>query len=228
MEGVQSSNRASLIELKHFSKSYGNVRAIHNVSTHINEGEFIAITGSSGSGKTTFLGMIGLLETASDGDYCFKGRSMVQLEDNEAAKLRNQSFGFVFQQFHLLPELTAWENVARPLIYSKVGKKERKARALESLDRFGLSERAYHCPAQLSGGEQQRVAIARALINNPDIILADEPTGNLPQAQWEPILGMLENLNAQGKTVLIVSHEPQVANRATRKIVLQDGHIVSG
>ena len=227
MSEAWSHDGKPLIRLERFSKSYGKVRAVEDVSLDVHEGDFAAITGASGSGKTTLLGMVGLLETASDGTYTFKGRTVTQLADSEASKLRNQKFGFVFQQFHLLPELSAWENVARPLVYAGVAKRERKARALALLEKLGLAERANHRPAQLSGGEQQRVAIARALINDPDIILADEPTGNLPQAQWEPILELLEELNQQGKTVLIVSHEPQVADRARRKIVLQDGRVVA-
>jgi len=216
----------ALIQLDGFSKTYGSVTAVSNVTLNIQAGDFVAIVGPSGSGKSTLLGVLGLLEHATSGSYRFKGKMVADLDDTEASRLRNRSFGFVFQQFHLLPELTAWENVARPLLYAGVPRGERKARALALLEKLGLAARAHHRPAQLSGGEQQRVAIARALINDPDVILADEPTGNLPQLQWEPILELLAQLNREGKTVLIVSHEPGIAQQAKRCVELRDGRVI--
>lgn len=227
MSETARGSTAPLIRLDGYSKRYGTVEAVRDASLAIAVGEFVAITGPSGSGKTTLLGMLGLLESPSSGEYTLDGRPVTTLTDLEQSRLRNQRFGFVFQQFHLLPDLSAWENVARPLMYAGVGRRQRKARALALLARLGLGDRSDHRPMQLSGGEQQRVAIARALINEPEVVLADEPTGNLPQSQWQPILQMLEELNASGKTVIVVTHEPQVAARAARRIELQDGQVVS-
>lgn len=219
---------APLIHLLDCSRTYGDVHAVRNAEVSIDSGEFVAIAGASGSGKSTLLGLLGLLETPSSGEYHFRGQPVSTLEDSELSRLRNRTFGFVFQQFHLLPELTAWENVARPLQYARVAGKERKARALALLREFGLEHRSHHRPAQLSGGEQQRVAIARALVNDPDVILADEPTGSLPQSQWQPVLEALRKLNQRGKTVIMVTHEPQIAAEAERRILLRDGQIVEG
>lgn len=224
---MSTRNGQVLIRLERFSKSYGKVTALDGVSLEVKAGEFIAITGPSGSGKSTLLGMLGLLETPTGGTYLFQGQAVGKLSDTETSRLRNRGFGFVFQGFYLLPELTAWENVARPLLYAGVVRGERKGRALAMLEALGLADRARHRPAELSGGEQQRVAIARALVNDPDVILADEPTGNLPQAQWEPILQSLETLNQAGKTVFIVTHDPQVAARASRQVALRDGRIMT-
>lgn len=215
-----------LIELSSLSKSYGKVQAVSDVSLALRRGEFAAITGPSGSGKSTLLGIIGLLEAPTSGDYLFRGKHVQAMTDTHAAQLRNQAFGFVFQEFHLLPELSAWENVARPLVYAGVAKPERRQRALDLLETFGLADRAGHRPAQLSGGEQQRVAIARALVNDPEVVLADEPTGNLPEEQWQPVLQALGDLAASGKTVVVVTHEPAVAAAAERNIVLRSGSVV--
>lgn len=215
-----------LIHLERFGKRYGRVNAVQDVTFDVGVGEFVAIEGPSGSGKTTLLGMLGLLEKASEGEYRFRGRPTTDLDDLEASRLRNRCFGFVFQQFYLLPHLTAWENVSRPLVYAGVDRRQRKERALALLEKLDLAHRADHHPSELSGGEQQRVAIARALVNDPDVILADEPTGNLPQAQWEPILGLLEELHREGKTILLVSHQSDVAERAARRIELCNGRVV--
>lgn len=222
---VRSGRQAPLIELTGCTKRYGNVTAVDDVSLVLHESEFMAITGPSGSGKSTLLGILGLLEAPSAGTYSFRGIPVTEFADTETSRLRNRSFGFVFQQFHLLPELSAWENVARPLVYASVPKRARRERALALLERFGLAARADHRPAQLSGGEQQRVAIARALVNEPELILADEPTGNLPREQWAPILSALAELNAEGKTVVIVTHEPEVAAAATRTLSIHDGRL---
>ena len=217
-----------LIRLQGCSRTYGTVDAVRDADLSVAAGEFIAISGASGSGKSTLLGMIGMLESPSSGSYSFRGTPVTELPDSEQSRLRNATFGFIFQQFHLLPELTAWENVARPLRYAGVGRRERRERALALLGDFGLATRAQHRPAQLSGGQQQRVAIARALVNDPDVILADEPTGSLPQAQWQQVLETFEQLHGSGKTVILVTHEPKVAERALRQVVLQDGQIVAG
>ncbi len=217
---------APLISVQGLTKAYGSVTAVDHLDLSVEAGDFLAITGPSGSGKSTLLGILGLLEEPSAGEYRFAGRPVMSLSDQEASRLRNRHFGFVFQQFHLLPHLSAWENVARPLTFAGVKRRERKERALAMLERVSLSHRSHHRPTQLSGGEQQRVAIARALVTDPDLILADEPTGNLPQAQWGPILDLLAELNEAGKTVLIVSHEPAVVRRARASIELGDGKLL--
>ncbi len=203
--------------------AFGRVRVFDALALSVEPGEYVAICGPSGSGKTTLLALIGLLESPTSGAYRLSGRDVAALDDLERSRLRSSSFGFVFQQASLIPELTAWQNVARPLVHAGVGRRERKARAMRLLERFGLGHRAGHRPAQLSGGEQQRVAIARALVNDPQVVLADEPTANLPPEQWRPILEDLEQLNAEGRTVLLVTHNAEVAARAGRTLWLADG-----
>lgn len=222
---TKPSGDGTFIRLAGLSKQYGSTRALTGLDLVINEGEFVAIVGPSGSGKSTLLGLVGLLETPSSGGYEFMGEDVAGLGDKEASALRNHRFGFVFQQFHLLPQLSAWENVARPLMYAGVPKAERKSRSLALLAELGLEHRSHHRALQLSGGEQQRVAIARALINDPEVILADEPTGNLPQELWGQVLDLLEAEWKNGKTVIIVTHEPGVANRAQRIVRLRDGQL---
>ncbi|MBX3144357.1 MAG: ABC transporter ATP-binding protein [Trueperaceae bacterium] len=207
------------------SKTYGSTPALNDLDLEIGRGEFVAIVGPSGSGKTTLLGLMGLLETPSTGDYELGGAPVARIGDREASALRNRHFGFVFQQFHLLPQATAWENVARPLVYAGISAAERKSRSLAMLKEVGLSHRSDHRATQLSGGEQQRVAIARALVNDPAVVLADEPTGNLPQEQWEQVLGLLESEWRRGKTVIVVTHDPAVAARAQRIVRLRDGRL---
>lgn len=214
-----------VVQLEHVSKAVGDALPLQDVSLEVGQGELLAITGVSGAGKTTLLGILGLLEEASGGRYLLQGRLVSELGDAERARIRNQLFGFVFQQFSLIPNLTAWQNVARPLNYAGFSKRDQKARALEVLADFGLSKLAERRPAQLSGGEQQRVAIARALINNPALVLADEPTGNLPVEQWEPIFDDLEALRSAGKTIIIATHYPEVAERASRVLQLSAGRL---
>lgn len=227
MASAQATNGVPVIRVEGVTKTYGDVHAVDGVSMELVAGELVAITGPSGSGKSTLLGMLGLLETPSNGRYEFRGEAVSGLRDGQASRLRNESFGFVFQQFHLLPDLSAWENVARPLVYSGTAKQERRSRAMALLSRLGLEGRANHRPAQLSGGEQQRVAIARALINDPEVVLADEPTGNLPKAQWQPVLELLRQLSGRGRTVVVVTHEPEVAAIAGRKLGMLDGRLSS-
>lgn len=212
-----------LIELESLSMAYGRVTVFARLSLSIQPGEYVTICGPSGSGKTTLLALIGLLEAPTSGAYRLDGRDMSAIDDSHLSRLRNTTFGFVFQQSSLIPELTAWQNVARPLSHAGVGRRERKLRALRLLERFGLAAKAEHRPAQLSGGEQQRVAIARALVNDPQVVLADEPTANLPPEQWRPILEDLERLHEEGRTVLVVTHNAEVAARAGRTLWLADG-----
>lgn len=219
----EQSGKEALIRLAGLSKQYGTTSALTSLDLAVGMGEFVAIVGPSGSGKSTLLGLMGLLEAPSSGGYEFMGENVATLGDKEASVLRNRRFGFVFQQFHLLPQLTAWENVARPLVYAGVPRSERKLRSLALLAELGLGHRTHHRALQLSGGEQQRVAIARALVNDPEVILADEPTGSLPQELWGQVLDLLESQWRNGKTVIVVTHESSVAARAQRTVRLRDG-----
>jgi len=218
-----------MIELKDISKTYGKghiaVHALKNVSVSIGQGEFVAIMGPSGSGKSTLLHMLGFLDRPDKGSYKILGTDISRLSDDQLAYLRNRLVSFVFQQFHLLRRTNALENVELPLIYS--GKKEIAKRAADSLESVGLTKRAHHIPSELSGGEQQRTAIARALVNDPMIIFADEPTGNLDTKSEEEIIKILKGLNEQGKTIILVTHEKEIAQHAKRIIEMRDGEIVS-
>jgi putative ABC transport system ATP-binding protein len=216
---------AALLELRSIAKTYDGIPVLRDVSLAIHAGEYAAIIGPSGAGKTTLLGILGLLEPLTAGEYRILGKSVVGMTDQQLSRLRNELFGFVFQQFSLLPHLPAWQNVARPLLYARVPKGEQKERALALLRKMGLESRVHHRPAELSGGEQQRVAIARALINDPRVVLADEPTGQLPREQWEPVLETLGILNAEGKTILLVTHNAEVAAHAAKRFVLHDGSL---
>ena len=225
-----------LIQTKDLVKAYGEgvqeVRALDGVSLDIEQGDFVAIIGASGSGKSTFMNMIGCLDQPSSGSYILGGQLVSSLTADELALVRNQRIGFVFQQFNLLARTTALDNVAMPLLYAREGtfaglsKKEQQAHATERLIQVGLGERLHHTPSELSGGQQQRVAIARALVNNPALILADEPTGALDSKMTVEIMELLKELNRGGMTVIVVTHEPDVAAYANRVVVFKDGKII--
>lgn len=216
-----------MIELKNIHKTYqmGSVlvKALRGVSLRISRGEFVAIMGPSGSGKSTLMHVIGLLDRPNSGEYFLEEKNMIELSDQELSMLRNRTMGFIFQQFHLLPRMSALENVELPLIYA--GKRHMKEKARERMKLVGLEDRLSHKPSELSGGQQQRVAIARALVNDPSIILADEPTGNLDSKSRDEIIEILKRLNDEGRTVVIVTHENQIANSAKRIIHVYDGKI---
>ncbi|MGD1048191.1 MAG: ABC transporter ATP-binding protein [Candidatus Krumholzibacteriaceae bacterium] len=221
----------SLIELKSLIKTYRmgdiDVHALQGVDMNIEKGEFVAITGASGSGKSTMLNILGCLDLPSQGEYNLEGIHVAGLNKRELADIRNQKIGFVFQGFNLLARTSALENVELPLLYDRAGRiKDPARKAVEALTRVGLADRLHHEPNKLSGGEQQRVAIARALINEPSIILADEPTGNLDTATSMEVIGIFKELNAQGITIILVTHEPDIALQAKRAIELRDGRII--
>ncbi len=218
-----------MIELEGVTKVYGNghvqVRALGPVDLVIGEGDFVAIMGASGSGKSTMMNILGCLDVPSGGRYSLDGIDVSQLRDNKLAEIRNTRIGFVFQSFNLIPRTSALRNVELPLVYSG-DRANRRERARSALERVGLGERADHMPNELSGGQQQRVAVARALVTNPAIILADEPTGNLDTTSTVEIMRLLEELNDTGRTVVLITHEPEVAEFAKRVVELRDGHIV--
>ena len=203
------------------------VRALDGVDLEIERGEYVAIMGPSGSGKSTLMNLLGCLDTPSEGSYRINGTAVEGLGDVELAALRNKEIGFVFQTFNLLPRTSALENVELPLVYAGVPKKERREKALAALDRVSLADRARHQPNELSGGQRQRVAIARALVNEPSILLADEPTGNLDSTTSEEIMRLFDELHRQGNTVILVTHEAEIAAHAKRRIVLRDGRVVT-
>ncbi|CAI8701213.1 Uncharacterized ABC transporter ATP-binding protein YvrO [Brevibacillus sp. IT-7CA2] len=200
--------------------------ALQNINIHVAQGEFVAIVGPSGSGKSTFMNMLGCLDRPTSGSYVLDGIDVTQLKDSGLAQVRNQKIGFVFQSFHLLPRATSLRNVELPMMYAGVGMTERKKRAKVALQRVGLGQRMEHKPTQLSGGQRQRVAIARALVNQPAILLADEPTGNLDSRSSIEIMAIFQELHAQGVTILLVTHEADIAQHAERVITFRDGHII--
>jgi putative ABC transport system ATP-binding protein len=221
----------SIIKVSHLKKDYYigevTVHALKRVDMEIMVGDFVAIMGASGSGKSTMLNILGCLDKPTDGEYLLDGVNMGSLNKNQLAGLRNNKLGFIFQSYNLLPRTTALENVELPLFYnSKVKARERKERAMEALKRVGLADRFHHMSNQLSGGQQQRVAIARSLVNDPVVILADEATGNLDTRTSFEIMELLQNLNSQGKTIVFVTHEPDIARFMTRNIIFRDGRIM--
>lgn len=221
----------ALLEINDVQRTYGSTDvltpALRGVSFRVEEGEFLAIMGPSGSGKSTLLHLLGFLDRPTEGTYLFDGKSIGALTDEELARLRNAEVGFVFQMFHLLPRVSVLNNVALPLVYAGVPKRERERRAEEALAVVGMTHRLHHVPSQLSGGERQRTAIARAIINNPRLILADEPTGNLDAASGHVVLEILERLHTQRRTIVLVTHETALADHAQRLLKLRDGRLAA-
>ena len=216
-----------IIEFKNVSKVFedsGTV-VLKDINFELEEGKFYTLLGASGSGKSTLMNIIGLLDQPTTGSYQLEGEDVADLSENRLAKVRNDQIGFIFQQFFLLPKLSAQKNVELPLIYAGKSPRERKQRSQQFLEKVGLSDRSHHLPSELSGGQKQRVAIARALSNDPAIILADEPTGALDTKTGTQIMDLLTQLNREGKTIVMVTHEPEIADYARRKIVIRDGEI---
>ena len=220
-----------VLELDGIEQLYGTgdaaVHALRGIDLHVEKGDYVAIMGPSGSGKSTLMNLLGCLDIASHGTYLLAGHDVASLDENELARVRNQEIGFIFQSFNLVPRMTALANVELPLVYGGVRRAERRQRALEALDRVGLSARADHEPQELSGGQQQRVAIARALVTNPTLVLADEPTGNLDSTSTEEILAIFDELASSGRTIVIITHEEHVAERAHRILSIKDGLIAT-
>jgi putative ABC transport system ATP-binding protein len=219
------------IVLDRVSKSYGTgaiaVHALRDVDLVVERGDFVAIMGASGSGKSTLMNILGCLDAPTRGRYLLAGVDVSELDDFELSYIRNRGIGLVFQSFNLIPRTTALRNVELPLVYARVPRDERRARALAALETVGLADRAHHGPQELSGGQQQRVAIARAIVTEPQLILADEPTGNLDSRSTEEVLGVIEGLNAAGRTIVLITHERDVAARAKRVVRLRDGRLAS-
>ena len=223
---------SALIDIRDVTKTYEMgaetiVHALDGVSLSIDAGDYVAIMGPSGSGKSTLMNLIGCLDTPSTGSYVLKGREIATMNDDELAQIRNKEIGFIFQTFNLLPRADAVQNVELPLVYSGLPRRERKARAEKALDAVGLGTRKHHRPNEMSGGQRQRVAIARALVNDPSILLADEPTGNLDSKTGEEILALMDDLHRGGNTIILVTHEDELAQHAARVVRLRDGKIIS-
>jgi putative ABC transport system ATP-binding protein len=218
-----------MLKMKNISKVYRTdvieTYALRELDLHVKEGEFVSVTGPSGSGKTTFLNITGLLETFSSGDYILDDVNISKLNDRQRSRIRNEKIGFIFQGFNLIPDLNLFDNVDVPLRYRGLSGKDRKVRIEEALEKVGLASRMKHYPAQLSGGQQQRVAIARALAGKPRFLLADEPTGNLDSLMARQVMELLEDINEQGTTIIMVTHDPDLARRAQRNIQIIDGQV---
>ena len=221
----------ALITLRDVEKTYAmgqdEVRALAGVSVEFDRGEYVAVMGPSGSGKSTLMNIVGCLDTPSAGSYRLNGREIANMEDDELAGIRNQEIGFVFQTFNLLARADALKNVELPLVYSGLSQAERRERARQALEAVGLADRAQHRPNEMSGGQRQRVAMARALVNQPSILLADEPTGNLDSKTGAEIMGLIDELHARGNTILLVTHEEELARRAARVVRVRDGRVVT-
>ncbi len=221
-----------IVALDRISRTYAmdgvRVDALRDVSLSVAPGEFVTIIGPSGSGKSTMMNIIGCLDRPSSGAYRLAGTPVAELSDDGLARLRSRTIGFVFQSYNLLPRTTALENVATPLLYQGVGRRERTKRATAALERLGLADRLHHEPSQLSGGQQQRVAVARAIVTDPALILADEPTGNLDTASGRDVLAVLRELHATGRTIVLITHDAEVATAATRQVHIRDGQLTDG
>lgn len=219
-----------MIQVNNLVKTYGrgeaSVKAVNNISLSLQKGDFLAVMGASGSGKTTLMNILGCLDTQTSGDYFFAGTNVKKLSKQSKVYLRNKRIGFVFQSFYLLPSLSARQNIELPMVYAGVSVKVRHKKSAELLDLTRLTNRASHVPSELSGGQRQRVAIARALVNEPDLILADEPTGNLDSKTGEEIMSILQNLNNKGTTIVLITHELSIAKYAKHLIELKDGCII--
>jgi putative ABC transport system ATP-binding protein len=222
---------ASIVSLDRVSRTYAmdrvEVHALQDVSLEVQQGEFVAIVGPSGSGKSTMMNIVGCLDRPSAGIYRLAGTAVASLDDDGLARLRSRTIGFVFQSYTLLPRTSALDNVATPLLYQGVGRRERVRRAGAALERLGLGDRLDHEPSELSGGQQQRVAVARAIVTDPALVLADEPTGNLDSASGRDVLGVLQELHATGRTIVLITHDADVAAAASRQIHIRDGRIAA-
>ncbi len=232
-KSLSKNNSNVILELKNITKTYATgtncFTALDNINLKIKQGEFVSITGPSGSGKSTLMHIIGLLDNPTSGEVLLNGKDISQLKEHQLAQIRNINLGFVFQQFNLLAKTSALENILLPLLYSDVPKKERRQMGLNMLAKVGLEDKAINTPTQLSGGQQQRVAIARALINNPQIILADEPTGNLDSKSGADIMNFFHQLNEkEGRTIVFVTHDMELAKQANHTIIIKDGKIAEG
>lgn len=226
---IEDKGNGEIIHLEHIQKSYyigaEKVSVLRDIQLSVHQGEFISIMGPSGAGKSTLMNILGCLDRPTEGSYVLDGSEVSNLDDNQLAVIRNRKIGFVFQSFNLLPRLSALDNVILPMIYGNVDKSERKARAEKMLASVGLGDRIDYMPSEMSGGQRQRVAIARALVNHPAIIMADEPTGNLDSKSTSEVMEIFTGLHESGKTIILVTHELDVANFATRHVILSDGYI---
>ena len=224
-------SKPTIIELRKIAKRYmmgeGGFYALDGIDLDIRLNDYLAIVGSSGSGKSTLMNLLGCLDYPTSGQYTLKNTNVATLDENRLAEIRNREIGFIFQNFNLLPRATALQNVMQPLVYQGLAKSQRKEMAEEALQMVGLTDRMHHVPNQLSGGQRQRVAIARALVTKPSILLADEPTGNLDSATTIEIMALFDRLHAEGQTLIIVTHEKEIADRCHRVITLKDGHLIS-
>lgn len=216
-----------MLELRNIKKIYDmgsvKVEVLNGITLKVNQGEFLSVMGPSGSGKSTLMNMIGCLDIPTSGEYYLDGREISTYSERQLSKVRNEKIGFIFQKFNLLTKLTAYENVELPLIYRGMSHRERKERTLEALEKVGLTERMNHRPTELSGGQQQRVAIARALAGSPPVLLADEPTGNLDSKSGNDIMKLIKNLNSEGKTIVLITHDGEVARQAQKTVTIKDG-----
>lgn len=221
-----------MIDLKDITKTYDmgsvKVQVLNGIILHVDEGEFISIIGPSGSGKSTLMNIIGCLDVPTEGEYYLDGKEISTYNEKQLSKIRNQKIGFIFQKFNLLPKLTALENVELPLIYRGMNHKERRQRSIDALEKVGLGDRMSHNPTELSGGQQQRVAIARALAGDPPVLLADEPTGNLDSKSGTDVMNLIRQLSSEGKTIVLITHDNEVAKAAQRIITIKDGLILDG